>query len=428
MIQIATLSLVALLGLLVAGVPIYLVLIGVAAAMLLLEGASVAGISQAILDSMNSESLMAVPFFVLAAAFIRGGGIAKALIEVAAAWLGRLPAGLPIAALAATGVFAAINGSSVATAMAMGSVAIPALVERGYPRQFAVGLTAAAGTLGILLPPSLPLVIYGLIAETSIPRLFLAGVVPGLLMLGMFMVVAFLASRRLHMTPEPFPGWRDFGQANIAALPALTIPVLVLGGIYGGFVTVTESSALAAVLSLAISILVYRVIRMREVPALLTGGMSQTAAVLIIVAGATLLSYWISRSGLPADVVRWVVGLNLEAWQFLVLMTIVLIALGTVLEAYATILMTVPLTLPILDALGIDRVHYAIIVVVTIEIGLLSPPVAMNLFVVSEVSKAPIGEVMRGVMPYLIAMLLLLALLIVFPQIALWLPNAVFGQ
>jgi C4-dicarboxylate transporter DctM subunit len=428
MIQTATLGFVAMLVLLTAGVPIYLSLIGAAAGLLLLEGASVAGIGQAILDQMNSESLMAVPFFVLAAAFIRGGGIARALIDVSAAWLGRLPAGLPIAALAATGIFAAINGSSVATAMAMGSVAIPALVERGYPREFAVGLTAAAGTLGILLPPSLPLVIYGLISETSIPRLFLAGVVPGLIMLGMFMVVAMVMSRRLAMTPEPFAGWPAFARANVAAMPALAIPVIVLGGIYGGFVTVTESSALAAILSLVISLYVYRAIRSRDVAPLLMSGMSQTAAVLIIVSGATLLSYWISRSGLPSDVVRWVIGLNLEAWQFLVLMTGVLIVLGTVLEAYATILMTVPITLPILDALGIDRIHYAIIVVITIEIGLLSPPVALNLFVVSEVSKAPIGEVIRGTIPYLAAMLILLGLLIFFPQIALWLPDVVFHK
>lgn len=428
MIQTATLGFIALMGLLTAGVPIYLALIGIAAGLLLVEGASVAGIGQAILDQMNSESLMAVPFFVLAAAFIRGGGIAKALIDVSAAWLGRLPAGLPLAALAATGIFAAINGSSVATAMAMGSVAIPALVERGYPRQFAVGLTAAAGTLGILLPPSLPLVIYGLISETSIPRLFLAGVVPGLMLLAMFMVVAVVASSRLGMKAEPFAGWPAFGRANLSALPALTIPVVVLGGIYGGFVTVTESSALAAILSLAISLLVYRAITARDVAPLLLSGMSQTAAVLIIVSGASLLSYWISRSGLPADVVRWVIGMNLAPWQFLVLMTLVLIALGTVLEAYATILMTVPVTLPILDALGIDRIHYAIIVVITIEIGLLSPPVALNLFVVSEVSKAPMGEVIRGTIPYLAAMLVMLALLIFFPQIALWLPGAVFNM
>lgn len=427
MIHTAALGFMALLALLATGVPIYLALIGVAAGLLLVMGVSVAGIGQAILDQMNSESLMAVPFFVLAATFIRGGGIARALIEAAAAWLGRLPAGLPIAALAATGIFAAINGSSVATAMAMGSVAIPALVERGYPRQFAVGLTAAAGTLGILLPPSLPLVIYGLISETSIPRLFLAGVIPGLLLLLMFMLVAAVASHRIGMKPEPFSGWPEFGRANIVALPALTVPVVVLGGIYGGFVTVTESSALAALMSLAISVFVYRAIKARDVPSLLTAGMAQTAAVLIIVSGAALLSYWISRSGLPADVVRWVVSLDLEAWQFLFLMTVVLIVLGTVLEAYATILMTVPITLPILDALGIDRIHYAIIVVVTIEIGLLSPPVALNLFVVSEVSKAPVGEVMRGVAPYLAAMLLLLGLLIVFPQIAVWLPNAVLG-
>lgn len=423
-------ALVALIGfllLLALGVPIYVSLIGVAALLLIGEGGSIAGIGQSILDSFNSATLMAVPFFVLAAGFIQGGGVARALIDMAYVWVGRMPGGIPLAALAATGIFAAINGSSVATALAMGAVVVPEMQQRGYARQFALGLTAAAGTLGILIPPSMPLVIYGLLAEVSIPRLFLAGVVPGLIQMALFAVVIVFTARRHGGRGDPFPGWRTFGRANLVALPALLVPVIVLGGIYGGFVTVTEAAALSAAVALIVSVVVYRALRLGQVPAILADSVARTAAILVIVAGAVLLSHWITRSGLPADLVRWVSGFNLSPLQFLMIITAILLVLGMFLEAFAIILITVPLTLPILASLAIDPIHYAIILTIAIEIAMLTPPVGLNLFVMAEVAKAPVAEVIRGMLPFLWAMMLLLGSVILFPGLTTWLPDLVLG-
>lgn len=423
----ATIGGIALLVALALGIPIYIVLLGIAILLLTFEGSSIGGIGQDILDHMNSATLIAVPFFVIAAGFIQGGGIAKALIDMAASWIGRFPGGIALAALLATGLFSAINGSSVATVLAMGTLIVPEMVERGYKRSFALGLTAAAGTLGILIPPSMPLVVYGLLAEVSIPRLFLAGVVPGALQIGLFGLVIVVLAARQGGQSVPFPGWRGLAKANVNALPALTVPLIVLGGIYGGFVTVTEAAALSAAVALIVSLFVYRSMRPAAIPDVLVQGISRTAAILLIIAGADLLADWLTRAGLATYLAQTVASTELSGTQFLLVMAGLLLLLGTVLEGYAIILITLPLTLPILDVLGIDRVHYAIIMVIGIELAMLTPPVGLNLFVMSEVSKAPVSEVQRGVIPFFLAMLVLWILVIVFPEISTGLPNLVLG-
>lgn len=428
MTMVAILGFLALIALLAAGVPIYVALIGVATALILLVGGSVAGIGQHLLDHLNSPTLMAVPFFVMAAALMQGGGVAKALIDLSAAWVGRLPGGIPIAAVLATALFAAINGSSVATALAMGTLVVPALLERGYALRFALGLMATAGTLGILIPPSLPLIIYALISETSVLRLFLAGVVPGLLQAAMLCLYVLVIARRLGGRSEPFPGWRSFGATNVAALPALSIPVIVLGGIYGGVVTITEAAALSAAAALVVALFFYRTMKARQVPSAILDAMERTTAIVVIVAGAALLSYWIARSTIASQLVAIVTHLNLEAWEFLLIMNLILLILGMFLEGIAIQLITVPLTLPILAALGIDKIHYAIMLTITIEIAMLTPPVGLNLFVMANITKAPITEVIRGVAPFLLLMILLLALVTFVPALSTYLPDLVLGK
>lgn len=423
----ATVGGAALLVALALGVPIYVVLAGIAIVLLMMEGGSIGGIGQDILDHMNSATLIAVPFFVVAAGFIQGGGIAKALIDMAASWIGRLPGGIALAALLATGLFSAINGSSVATVLAMGTLVVPEMVERGYKRPFALGLTAAAGTLGILIPPSMPLVIYGLLSETSIPRLFLAGVVPGLLQMFLFAVVIMATAARQGGQSLPFPGWHEVARANFNALPALSVPLIVLGGIYGGFVTVTEAAALSAAVALIVSLFVYRSMTPGAIPAILVQGISRTAAILLIIAGADLLADWLTRAGLATHLANLVAGMDLSSTQFLLVMAGVLLVLGTVLEGYAIILITLPLTLPILDVLGIDRVHYSIIMVIGIELAMLSPPVGLNLFVMAEVARAPVSEVERGMLPFFLVMIVLWAAVIFFPELSTGLPDLVLG-
>jgi C4-dicarboxylate transporter DctM subunit len=273
----------------------------------------------------------------------------------------------------------------------------------------------------------MPMVIYGLMSETSIPRLFLAGVVPGAIQVGLFSLVIMVMARGQGGKPIPFPGWSELVRANLAALPALAVPLIVLGGIYGGFVTVTEAAALSAAVALLVSVFVYRSLKLSAVPEVLVQGISRTAAILLIIAGANLLSLWLTRDGLAVRLAELVLGLELSATQFLFVMAGILLVLGTVLEGYSIILITLPLTVPILHALGIDTVQYAIVMIVGIEIAMLTPPVGLNLFVMAEVAKAPVTEVQRGMLPFLAAMIILWITVILVPQLSTGLPDMLLG-
>lgn len=415
-------------ALLVIGVPIYLVLATTAAGFLLASGKSVAGIAQHVVDHLNSPALVAVPFFLLAAVLMRGGGVARALFEAAITWIGWLPGGLALAGIAATALFAAINGSSVATAMAMGSLLVPMMVEKGYKPGFAMGLTAAAATLGILIPPSLPMILIGLIAEVSIPRLFLAGVVPGLLQAALFAAYVLLVARRVGGAPMPLATRGNFLRANLQALPALAIPAVILGGLYGGFVTLTEAAVLGAVVSLVVVVLAYGPRSPRTLGGFFVEAIDRTAVVVVIVIGASLLSAWIIRSGLPQDLARLVVESGLKPWQFLLILNVILLVMGMFLEGVAIILIVVPVVAPVIRQIGIEPEHFAVVVVINIELALLSPPIGLNLFVMSNVAGRPVGEVLRGTLPFFLLMLGLLVLVTLVPQVSTWLPSVVMPR
>lgn len=415
-------------ALLVIGVPIYLVLATTAAGFLLASGKSVAGIAQHVVDHLNSPALVAVPFFLLAAVLMRGGGVARALFEAAITWIGWLPGGLALAGIAATALFAAINGSSVATAMAMGSLLVPMMVEKGYKPGFAMGLTAAAATLGILIPPSLPMILIDLIAEVSIPRLFLAGVVPGLLQAALFAAYVLLVARRVGGAPMPLATRGNFLRANLQALPALAIPAVILGGLYGGFVTLTEAAVLGAVVSLVVVVLAYGPRSPRTLGGFFVEAIDRTAVVVVIVIGASLLSAWIIRSGLPQDLARLVVESGLKPWQFLLILNVILLVMGMFLEGVAIILIVVPVVAPVIRQIGIEPEHFAVVVVINIELALLSPPIGLNLFVMSNVAGRPVGEVLRGTLPFFLLMLGLLVLVTLVPQVSTWLPSVVMPR
>lgn len=421
-------GLAAVLILLALGVPIYLVLAGVATTALMLDGKSVAGIAQHVVDHLNSPALVSVPFFLLAAVLMRGGGVAKALFDAAITWIGWLPGGLALAGVAATAMFAAINGSSVATALAMGSLLVPMMIEKGYKPSFAMGLTASAATLGILIPPSLPMILIGLIAETSIPRLFLAGVIPGLLQAALFAGYVLLVARRVGGAPMPFVGRADFVRHNLNALPALLIPIVILGGLYGGFVTLTEAAVLGAVVSLIVVALFFGTRRPREIGGFFVEAIDRTAVVVVIVIGASLLSAWIIRSGVPQDLARLVIESGLEPWQFLLILNVILLVMGMFLEGVAIILIVVPVVAPVMRQIGIEPEHFAIIIVINIELALLSPPIGLNLFVMSNVTGRPVSEVLRGTVPFFLLMLGLLLLVTFVPQLATWLPSVVMPR
>lgn len=409
-----------------AGISIYLAMGLVAAGLFVAEGDALGGFVQVIVDHLNSGTLMAVPFFVIAATFMRRGGIARVLVDAANAWIGSMRGGLALVAIAATTVFAAISGSSLATALAMGTLLIPEMLRRQYDRQFAVGVIGGAGTLGILIPPSLALIVFGVIAEQSIPKLFLAGVVPGLLQAGLFAAWVMFMSGSAPRVMQTQAGEERVSRraATLRALPAFAIPIFTLGGIYSGLVTVSEAAALAAALAIFVSVVVYREIAVSEVLEALTESIRNCAGLILIVAFALGLAHWITVSGLPVDMLDWVSSLDLEAWQFLLIMNVVMILLGMILEVISVILITVPIVLPLLEGFGISPIHYAIILVINMELALLTPPVGLNLFVLSSISKASLAEVIRGVTPYIVMLAGLLLLITFVPNLSTALPGA----
>lgn len=420
-------ALAILFGFLAMGMPIFLVLGLLAFILFWAEGMPLVGVAQLVPDNLNSIGIAAIPFFVIAATFMQRGGIAKALVDCASAWVGWMQGGLALVCVVATTVFAAICGSSIATAMAMGTVLVPAMTERNYERQFALGVVGASGTLGILIPPSLSMIIYAIVTETSVPRLFLAGVVPGLLQAALFAVWIMIYTRRRRYVPERRPDRRRFVRANIDALPALALPVIVLGGIYGGIVTVTEAAALSAVVAIVASVFFYRGCRPGEILGTIAEGVRNTAAILFIVAGALMFGHWITGSSIPEAVVGFVRSRDLETWHFLLFINVVMLLLGMFLDVVAVILITVPLVLPLMEPLGIDPVHYAIVVTVNMELALLTPPIGLNLYVLAGISDAPIGEIIRGVAPFIVIMLGLLGLVTYVPELSTWLPDLVYG-
>jgi len=414
-------------GLLAAGMPIFLVLGACAGVLYFVSDQPLIGLAQGVINDLNSTTLMALPLFVMASAFMRSGGVAKALVDLAAVWLGGVRGSLGLVTVVSCTLFAAICGSSVATALAMGSLLIPAMIERGYPRSFALGVVGASGTIGIVIPPSLALLLYGIVAEQSVPRLFLAGVLPGLLQAAVFFVWVLYYARRHNFPKEESKPLQERLRVSLHALPALVVPIVVLVGIYGGFVTVTEAAALSAVTALLVSLIFYRGFHWTQTLSVVADGLRSAGTIMLIVATALAFGHWMTESGIPARLVAYIVDHHLAKWQFLLMINILLLVLGCFLEVIATLLLVLPILAPVLKSMGVDPVHFSIIFTHNMEIGLVHPPVGLNLYVLSTITTAPIGEVIRGILPFLILLLVVLMIITYVPTLTLWLPNAVFG-
>jgi len=414
-------------ALLAAGMPVFLVLGLCAGAMFLASGQPLVGAAQLVINELNSPTLMALPLFVMAAAFMRFGGVAKALVDLAAAWLGGLPGSLGLVAVVSCTLFAAICGSSVATALAMGTILIPAMLERGYPRSFILGVVGASGTIGIVIPPSLPLILYGIVAEQSVPRLFLAGILPGLLQAAAFFIWVLYVARRRNFPVEPVLPLGERMQVTLVAAPALLVPLVVIVGIYGGFITVTEAAALSAVTALGVSLFYYRGFHWTQTLSVVENGMRSAASIMLIIATALAVGHWVTESGAPTRLVEFLLNHQFSTWQFLLLINVLLLVLGCFLEVTATLLLVLPILAPALRPMGVDPVHFSIIFTHNMEIGLVHPPVGLNLFVLSSIAVAPMADVIRGILPFLAILLIVLAVITTVPALTLWLPNAVFG-
>ena len=412
--------------LLFLGVPIYLTM-GVTSGLVFASEGSLLPLAQKIIDELNSPTLLAIPYFVIAATFMERGGVAKALINAATAWIGRVHGGLGLVSVLTCAIFAAMCGSSVATAIAMGTIMIPAMLRNGYNPAFAGGILVSAGTLGILIPPSLAFVVYGVLADASIPRLFLGGVVPGLISAAMMGVyVYFYSKKNGYVDRVPMPRDEKI-KKTIYAIPALLVPVVVLGGLYGGFVTLTETAALSAVVAIALALFVYREVKLGDFLQVMTHAVRSAAAIMIIIAMALAFGHLITETGIAQKTLDFVKSLDIQPWQFLLAVNIVLIILGMFLEVFSILLIMVPIILPLLEPLGIDPIHFGVMLVINMELALMSPPVGLNLFVISNISKIPLAQVLRGTMPFFVLMVGLLLVVTYIPIISTWLPDLLMG-
>jgi C4-dicarboxylate transporter DctM subunit len=412
--------------LLFLGVPIYLTM-GVTSGLVFASEGSLIPLAQKIIDELNSPTLLAIPYFVIAATFMERGGVAKALINAATAWIGRVHGGLGLVSVLTCAIFAAMCGSSVATAIAMGTIMIPAMLRNGYNPAFAGGILVSAGTLGILIPPSLAFVVYGVLADASSPRLFLGGVVPGIIsaaMMGIY--VYFYSKKNGYVDRVPMPRDEKI-KKTINAIPALLVPVVVLGGLYGGFVTLTETAALSAVVAIVLALFVYREVKLGDFLQVMTHAVRSAAAIMIIIAMALAFGHLITETGIAQKTLDFVKGLDIQPWQFLLAINIILIILGMFLEVFSILLIMVPIILPLLEPLGIDPIHFGVVLVINMELALMSPPVGLNLFVISNISKIPLAQVLRGTMPFFVLMVGLLLVVTYIPIISTWLPNLLMG-
>jgi C4-dicarboxylate transporter DctM subunit len=414
--------------LLFTGLPIFAGLTLFGGALLIATQGGLGSITEVIFGELNRYLLVAIPLFAFMAHVMIRSKIVDDLYGTAYTLTRHLPGGVGLATIAACTVFAAISGSSVATALTIGSVAIPQMIRFGYSPRAAYGLVAAGGTLGILIPPSGPMVLYGVITDSSIGGLFMAGLIPGLLMAAIFaaytMIAAALGPRAMRR--EPRASLLEALTALRKSMWALSLPVLVLGGMYAGVFTATEAAAAGATLALVVGVVVYRTLGWREIwdSAMVA---SRTAAMLfMILAGATVLGFVLTKMRVPHEIVQVVVQQDIGVFGFLMAMMALLFVLGMFLETIAIILITTPVILPAMAHLGIHPIWYGVLLMINLELALITPPVGMNLFTIKAVTQAPIGVIIRGALPYVILIFVCLGMVMAWPQLALWLPGTMF--
>ena len=377
-----------------------------------------------IFSSLDSFTVLSIPLFVLMSQILLDGRIGDDLFEVMNAWVRHLPGGLAIATILACAFFAAITGSGAATAATIGMVAYPAMIERGYEKKFTLGLLAAGGTLGILIPPSIPMILYGSITEESVGKLFIAGVVPGLVLTGLFIVYAVYKSKRGGFTPMEKTPWSERIQVTRKNFWGILLPFLIIGGIYTGAFTPTEAAAVGLVYSLFITLAVYRTLRLRDIPAICLRSVTTSCMIAVIIAGAVLFGRVMTLLMIPQKLTELVISNNFSVMMFLIAMNILMLILGCILETVSIVLLTMPLVTPILHALGIDPIWYGIVVTVNMTLALITPPVGMNLYIINSLRPdIRMGETIAGVFPLMIIMLFFLALVIAFPGMSTWLPS-----
>jgi C4-dicarboxylate transporter DctM subunit len=468
---------VSLFALLLIGAPIAIALgLSSVATILLFSNDSLASLALKLFETMQHYTLLAIPFFILSSAFLTTGGVARRIIRFAMACVGHLRGGFAMAGVLACMLFAAVSGSSPATVVAIGSIVIAGMVKAGYSKEFAAGVICNAGTLGILIPPSIVMVVYGAATNTSVGRLFMAGVVPGIVAGLMLMIAIYVAARWVNLPRQPRAPLAEIVTALRDAIWGLLLVVIIMGGIYGGVFTPTEAAAVAAVYAFLVAVFVYRDMGpLRDRPAwrpawvrlerstvtsnvplvapfaIFAGGFAQslvylpatlvhkdvrhvmveaartTIMLMFIIANAMLFAHVLTTERIPHTITQMIVAAGLEPWAFLIVVNILLLIAGNFMEPSAILLIMAPILFPIAMQLGIDPVHRGIIMVVTREIGLITPPDGLNLFVTAGITNMTVLEVVRAALPWLGILLLFLILITYVPAISTFLPNLLYG-
>ena len=387
---------------------------------------SLASLALKLFETSEHFTLLAIPYFILSGTFMTTGGVARRMVHFANASIGHLRGGLAMASVLACMLFAAVSGSSPATVVAVGSIVIAGMVRAGYTKEFAAGVICNAGTLGILIPPSIVMVVYAAATETSVGKLFIAGVLPGIVLGLMLMVAIYFRARALDIPRQPKASLREVLDAGRKSIWGLLLLVIILGGIYGGIFTPTEAAAVAAVYAFLIAVFVYRDIGMRHVPKVLVDAAKVTVMLMFIVANALLFAHVLTTERIPQAITEQIVAMGMAPWQFLVVVNVLLLIAGNFMEPTGIILILAPILFPISAQLGIDPVHLGIIMVVNLEIGMVTPPVGLNLFVTSGITGMSIIEVVRAALPWLSVLLIFLIIVTYVPWLSLVLPNLLF--
>ncbi|MBR9971072.1 TRAP transporter large permease [Magnetospirillum sulfuroxidans] len=367
--------------------------------------------------------IMAIPFFILAGNFLTHGGVARRMIAFATAMVGHWHGGLGLAGVIACALFAAVSGSSPATVVAIGSVILPAMIKQGFPRSFGAGVITTSGALGILIPPSIVMVMYAVATNSSVGALFMAGVIPGLMLATLLGAVTWYRAWKNGYPRLPKASWGERLRTLKDASWGLSLIIIVIGGIYSGIFTPTEAAAMSAVYAFFVAVFIYKDMPLRGVPKILLSSASMSAMLLYIITNAVLFSFVLANENIPHHIADWIVGKELGIVAFLLVVNVLLLAAGNFMEPSSIVLIMAPILFPVAMKLGIDPIHFGILIVVNMEVGMCHPPVGLNLYVASGITKMGISELTVAVMPWLLAMLGFLLLVTYVPAVSIWLPK-----
>lgn len=385
-------------------------------------------VAQRMFTGIDSFPLMAIPLFILAGNLMSAGGISHRLVELAKSMIGGIQGGLACSCVLTCMMFASVSGSSVATTFAIGAILIPAMVKHGYPKPLAASIQASSAELGVLIPPSIPLILYGVSTETSIGKLFVAGLGPGLLVATSLMVLVLVICHLRGIGKDDGKDRSGIATAAYAATPALLVPVVILGGIYSGIFTPTEASAVAVATALIVGMGLYRELKFSHLPAILKQTVISTSAIMNIISAAALFSFLITRSGLPNEIAAWFKDMFDSRIMFLLVVNLLLLLVGMFIETSAAILILAPILAPIAVAYGVDPIHFGLIIVVNLALGMITPPLGVNLFAAAAVANLPVEKIIPQLLWFVLTIFGALMIITYVPAITLWPVEIFFGN